>query len=582
MQEFKKALNGELDNVVRAGYEKSPDKAKLNRLAGNLRARGAVSYLDVQAAQERERKKTDAATARVTAPYSDYLEAIKNGQSARAARLLAQSDKAYNAGKTKYFPNYDPRSYMAYQMARNLADSIEAERQTGVRNSPQQAQWLKQLNRLAPIADADATKLLASAKSAIYSNEIGKVARELSSEVSAGRENGDKALALRKRVEELRVFVDTNNSSGVLWNLDNAYASLANRLGFQYLNALEQGETAKADALLKRINANIDLANFYNTDSWPRQIELKSVLARGWSDIRSDASADLAKEIAAKRENSPAAIEARKRIEKADANNAAEYGTRGYSSILAPSFAWKGRAHETAYLLVKARQNGDVETVRKLEAQLQTEVENANAKIPNVTFSRDEVSLDTYIEWEKSRIKRGAPIITSENYVLRPGDPLISVAAPANCQKVLAILPSGEILPLVYDAGKRAWEARFDVPTYALEGAYNIQIVIIGADGTRQQLTMVFRVDTSAPAGKGGAVFGADGLNLQLQTDEQTDRVSAFTPWGERVELRRDANGIFVARADVPKDWQSKAAIIRFVLTDKAHNRTEIEVDWSR
>lgn len=206
-----------------------------------------------------------------------------------------------------------------------------------------------------------------------------------------------------------------------------------------------------------------------------------------------------------------------------------------------------------------------------MEAQLQSDVKNAGG-----------TPLDAYIEWEKSRIKRGEPVITSEQYVLRPGDPLISVVAPANCQRIVAILPSGELLPLSYDAQKGAWQARFDVPTYAGEGAYQIQIIIVAPDGARRVLTMSFGVDTTAPSGVGAVRFGESGLELRLQSDEQTDRVSAFTPWNARVELRRNASGIFGGRADVPADWQQKAAAVRFVLTDKAHNRTEISVDWNK
>ncbi|RZK29460.1 MAG: hypothetical protein EOO63_09040 [Hymenobacter sp.] len=102
--------------------------------------------------------------------------------------------------------------------------------------------------------------------------------------------------------------------------------------------------------------------------------------------------------------------------------------------------------------------------------------------------------------------------------------------------------------------------------------------IIVGADNSRRQLTLHFAVDTSAPDGKGALKFENGTAKIRLETDENTDRVSAFLPWDERVELRRNESGIFGGELQVPVEWQSKEASVRFVLTDKAHNRSEIWV----
>ncbi len=578
---FRQALNAELERVTQATYVKSADKTKLARLGRALRARGAASYQDIQDQQQQQWKRRERLATQVRKLQDARLDALQKGDVRRAQVLLRQSDVAYNLSK-KSGDDYDPRPNITFERRRELATAIERERKNGLEDSANQQRLLLQLRRISPPSEGNVQGVLEAVRSQLYNADLQKAYRLLATEVQAGREIGAEARRVENRIEKLKPFVSPNAPYQDYGGLNYQYANLADRQGAEYLNALAKGETEKADALLQRINANIAASKSYSRSSSPNSIDLESVLARGWSDIKSDASLVLAKEITAKRENSPAAIEARKRIEKADVNGATTHGTRGYSQVFMPHFAWKGRAHETAYRLIQARQNGDTETAKALEAQLQIEVKNANAKSSDPGYQPEAVALDAYIEWEKSRIKRGEPIITSENYVLRPGDPLISVAAPANCQRVVAILPSGELLPLVYDPIKKAWEARFDVPTYAQEGAYKVRIIIVGADGARQQMAMTFHVDVTAPDGKGGAVFGADGLDLQLETDEQTDRVSAFTPWGERIELRRDADGIFGARADVPQIWQNKAAVIRFVLTDKAHNRTEIEVDWSQ
>ena len=165
---------------------------------------------------------------------------------------------------------------------------------------------------------------------------------------------------------------------------------------------------------------------------------------------------------------------------------------------------------------------------------------------------------------------------------VRMGDPLIAVQAPENARLVLAILPTGALLPLEHNAQTGQWEARFDVPTYSAPGDYAIQIIVVTFDGKRQQLTMHLSVDLSAPAGLALGKIENGAAILSLETDQFTNRVTVFTPWGARLELRRDAdgifqNGIFQSRVALPADFGG--GDWRFVVTDEAHNRTEIAIE---
>ena len=162
---------------------------------------------------------------------------------------------------------------------------------------------------------------------------------------------------------------------------------------------------------------------------------------------------------------------------------------------------------------------------------------------------------------------------------VRMGDPLIAVKAPRDTQKIVAILPTGEVKTLLWNEKTQEFEARFDVPTYAPEGDFKVEIRLVLADGTRRRFAMIFGVDLQAPQGVAFAHKIEKQTLLRLESDEQTDRVSAFTPWNARVELRRDESGAFTAPLEIPLEWREKAAQIRFVLTDKAHNRTDILVD---
>ena len=233
--------------------------------------------------------------------------------------------------------------------------------------------------------------------------------------------------------------------------------------------------------------------------------------------------------------------------------------------------AHRALAHEKAYQVLQeeAKSPANQSKLKQLRAALDREAK-ASGK-----------SAQEYLGVERYSFEAGYPTLTAQQYYLKRGDPLISVIAPANCQRIIAILPDGSLLPLTYDAKKQTWEARFDVPNYVAQGQYEVTILIVDARGKRQHLTMGYLVDDTAPGGV--AAVRRDGHNwkLTLRTDEGSRRVSAFTPWNARIELRRGENGVFAAPLEVPAAWAGRKAVVTFVLTDAAHNRTEISVDWN-
>lgn len=161
---------------------------------------------------------------------------------------------------------------------------------------------------------------------------------------------------------------------------------------------------------------------------------------------------------------------------------------------------------------------------------------------------------------------------------VRVGDPLIAVKAPQNTRKIVAVLPSGEPLPLAFNLETKQWEARFDVPAFQSEGRFDIQIFLVFANGQRSHLMMRLNVDLSSPSGVAALKFDSQNPRLQLDCDSQTDRVSAFFDSGQRIELGRESNGRWSAPLPTGVQVGQK---VRFVLTDAAHNRTEIALDLS-
>ncbi len=164
----------------------------------------------------------------------------------------------------------------------------------------------------------------------------------------------------------------------------------------------------------------------------------------------------------------------------------------------------------------------------------------------------------------------------------RVGDPLLKVEAPADALSVTALMPDGTVRPLLYDAAFGRWLARFDIPTYAREGAYVVTVIVVLKDGTRSVVKITYHVDVTPPRGSGSVSLATEPgpvLRLEVEADADTARVEAVLPWGEVVALRSSQPGRFFALAPVPDAQRGGGGPVTYVLTDRAHNRTTFSVD---
>jgi hypothetical protein len=160
----------------------------------------------------------------------------------------------------------------------------------------------------------------------------------------------------------------------------------------------------------------------------------------------------------------------------------------------------------------------------------------------------------------------------------RMGDPLVVSQAPADARHVVAVMPDGEVKRLEFNGLTRRWEARFDIPTYAKEGEYVVQVIAVLKDGTRTAETMRYHVDVTPPKGKLVArIVEGRVLRIELEADEDAARASAILPWGEQRTVGRTGTGRFLLLAPIPEAWQGRPLEVRVILLDRAHNRTELK-----
>jgi hypothetical protein len=179
---------------------------------------------------------------------------------------------------------------------------------------------------------------------------------------------------------------------------------------------------------------------------------------------------------------------------------------------------------------------------------------------------------------EAQQARKAALTKRDEALRVRMGDPLISIEAPMDARRVVARMPDGRLLPLSWNPATRRWEARFDVPSWAAEGAYTVTIVVVRADGSRRVAAMTYHVDLSPPEAAVSSTAAGPVVRLEVRASPDTARVTALLPWGAEVSLSPSprAPGRFFGLAPVPPGFTGRGVAVRYILMDRAPNRAEV------
>jgi hypothetical protein len=151
----------------------------------------------------------------------------------------------------------------------------------------------------------------------------------------------------------------------------------------------------------------------------------------------------------------------------------------------------------------------------------------------------------------------------------RGGDPLIRIETTPDVQRVTAVLPTGEAIPMVRKRGN-TWEGRFDIPWGTAEGVFEVVVLLQSEDGSRKSVTLSYTIDRTRGTGQARVVDGV----VRVTVSADVVRVVVRGAAGERLELERGADGVFIGRAD-----GLGAGPLEITLIDRAHNITVLGLE---
>jgi Ca-activated chloride channel family protein len=158
--------------------------------------------------------------------------------------------------------------------------------------------------------------------------------------------------------------------------------------------------------------------------------------------------------------------------------------------------------------------------------------------------------------------------------VMPPGDPLLTVSAPADARLVTAYFPFGLIKDLRYDPFTGRWQTRFLVPNSVTDGKYEVPVTILHADGRLETVMASYRIDSRAPDFDVSVVAGQGGVSVRVQGAETLRRVTVALVGNPRVRLEltaRPGERSFVGWLALP----AGAHQLHVVVADEARNEAD-------
>jgi hypothetical protein len=552
--------------------------------------------------EELERYKRERIQAEMEVAASHLAREILAGREnrARARHLQAQLEQL---GKQIHF---DPKVVLQNHLSKDaysIADSLAAEIQAGRKRSATARRLRATLNRICHYIGQHPDDLLRNHTRNSSYEELYRVAEILASEIQAGRGQSSTARRLRKRLHYLCYQTSQRPKDILRSSLYDVLSQLKHALYDEIQKGREKG--AEARRIRARLNSLCQQAGLKTAEEIRYEIghrlhllsEAMLAAERGSSITRKYRPVDAKMWNTVPTPTNPngkpdpaRAAQLRQELERL-----ARFGDLSPEEYMRAS-RWMWKEYDCwqvrEKLLVERRKDDPDE---KIIAQLEKQFIALNQElyVPEGYGETRAQLLAVRVAQEKLAVSAPGPAYIEEKKVLahkeaelraRMGDPLIRVDAPEDAEQVIALMPDGEVKRLEFNARSRKWEARFDIPGYAKEGAYVITLLVVKKDGTRQMLTMRFHVDVTPPVGTGrAAVVTASQPTLRLELDASPDtaRVVALLPWGASVSLNPSTQepNRFFALVAVPLDHPGKAAVVTFVLTDKAHNRTTVTVN---
>lgn len=155
-----------------------------------------------------------------------------------------------------------------------------------------------------------------------------------------------------------------------------------------------------------------------------------------------------------------------------------------------------------------------------------------------------------------------------------PGDPVITVRAPKDAQRVTAHFPFGLVQDLSWDESKETWTTRFLVPKSTPDGTYDVMVTIVRKDGQVELATTHYTIDADEPDFEVDVTPMTGGAWVYVRVDEEAREVRV-------AKVGVISSSVKLAWVDTKKAFAGFVPLeagehaLRVVVADRARNESE-------
>jgi Ca-activated chloride channel family protein len=118
-----------------------------------------------------------------------------------------------------------------------------------------------------------------------------------------------------------------------------------------------------------------------------------------------------------------------------------------------------------------------------------------------------------------------------------PGDPVLTVAAPADARQVTATFPFGLVKDLAWDGRTATWKTRFLVPKTVADGIYAAEVRVVLADGAIELSRVNYKIDSAAPDFEVETEAAPGGVRIVVRTGQPAREVIVALVGNPQVRL---------------------------------------------
>jgi Ca-activated chloride channel family protein len=195
-----------------------------------------------------------------------------------------------------------------------------------------------------------------------------------------------------------------------------------------------------------------------------------------------------------------------------------------------------------------------------------------------------EGAADTLAEARKRKDKilaANADAAALSRSAMPPGDPVLTVRAPASARQVTARFEFGLVKDLQWDPQRECWSTRFLVPKGVSDGDYDVDVVVVDKLGAVKMSTVSYTIDATEPEFEVHTEMTPEGVRVEVTGAEKIREVAVAVVGKEHERIELEDTGdhrTFAAVFPLPVGKHELVILVADAARNESMSTLDVEV----